>query len=71
MSWDVCFLPKADIEHFRGSVPKFQPGYDFRPYMSLCVASDQNSEMLQADAEFAGIFNNLRVFHHCIREWLQ
>ena len=38
--------------------------------MSSCVASDQNSEMLQADAEFTGIFNNLRVFRHCIREWL-
>ena len=39
--------------------------------MNLCVASDQNSEMLQADTEFTGIFNNLHVFRHCIREWLQ
>ena len=39
--------------------------------MGLSVASDQNPKMLQADTEFAGIFNNLHVFCHCIREWLQ
>jgi len=38
--------------------------------MGLCVASDQNPEMLQADTELTGIFNNVHVFCR-IREWLK
>jgi hypothetical protein len=30
--------------------------------MGLCVASNQNSKMLQAGAAFARMFNNLNVF---------
>jgi len=63
--------PRPQAARPMGSILRLQPGYDFRPYMSLCVASDQNPEMLQADTEFTGIFNNLHVFCHCIREWLQ
>jgi len=63
--------PRPQAARPIGSILRLQPGYDFRPYMSLCVASDQNPEMLQADTEFTGIFNNLHVFCHCIREWLQ
>ena len=39
--------------------------------MGLSVASDQNPKMLQADTEFAGIFNNPNILRHCIRERLQ
>jgi hypothetical protein len=36
----------------KSSILRFEPRHDFRPYMSLCLASDQNAKMLQADAEF-------------------
>jgi hypothetical protein len=36
----------------------FQPGDDFRPYIGIGLAPDQDSEMLQAHPKFS------RVFYH-------
>ena len=37
--------------------------------MPLGIASDQNSEMLQADTALAGIFNDANLSLYCVREW--
>jgi hypothetical protein len=51
---------------------KINPGtaarIGFAANVRLGVASDQNSEMLQADAALARIFNDASLFRHCVRE---
>src|SRR3974377_985271 len=59
----------ASLRMSSKSILGLQPGYDLRPYVRLSVTSDQNSEMLQADAALAGIFNDANLFRHCVHEW--
>jgi len=62
-------LADKDIENFI-AFPLDLAEQRYGAQTSARIAPDQNPEMLQADTEFTGIFNNVHVFCR-IREWLQ
>src|SRR5262249_54835825 len=60
-AWGTCMF----------SLSRVEPGGDFRPHIATGFATDQDSEMLQADAELAGVLDDPHIrCLHCVDEGL-